>query len=147
MTVRILFQLLALLMPVIAVAREAVANAVEVTGPATIALVLAEQVPKRATLIIHCVHAAPAGSPIYQVSLKDAHGHIVPVGLINFFNASAPHATEKEPWRFDATAALSQLTGKPVAVEIKPISGVVGVAPTIAPGSRVTVERVELISR
>ncbi len=124
-----------------------VSAGIDVTRGATIKLAAAHKASAGATLIVHGLRANPGGSPLYEVTLMDARGRSAAVGLINFFNASASGASTMPPQRFDASSALAALDGAAIAVTIGPISGVSGVTPAIAPDSRVSVERIELVAR
>lgn len=145
MASRILSRLTIVAVLAASIATAAVAGTIEVTRGATIPLAAAPKVSARATLIVRGVRAAPNEVPLYQVSLKDAQGNVAPVAIINFFNASAPNAPNAVSRSFDTAPALGALRGPPVAVIIEPISGVSGVAPQIAPDSRVSIESVEIV--
>jgi hypothetical protein len=103
---------------------------------------------QQATLVIEGVAFDQAPGAMFEVALQGANGKRVTVGVINFFNATAPHHGGMEgaaPDRrsFDASAALQALgagAGQARLV-LKPTSGVSGagneVAPTVKAGAKV----------
>jgi len=87
---------------------------------------------RRATLALEGVAVDEAPGVMFEVALQDSTGKRVTVGILNFFNQTAPHkgnmnmarAQRKE---FDATAALQALGGAENAqLVLVPTTGVTG---------------------
>jgi hypothetical protein len=84
--------------------------------------------PRQATLVIDDLTFAEAPGVMFEVALRDASGKSVTVGVINFFNRTAPdhgqHDGDADDHRFDATAALQALGSDSAQLELRPTSGV-----------------------
>jgi hypothetical protein len=94
-----------------------------------------EQSARHATLVIENVAFDEAPGAMFEVALQDASGKSANVGVINFFNRTAPqHAHNNQEGaeapadhRFDATAAIKALGGSENArLVLRPTSGVSG---------------------
>ncbi|QAY78433.1 tyrosinase family protein [Sphingosinicella sp. BN140058] len=90
---------------------------------------------RQATLVIDDLSFEEAPGVMYEVALQDANGRRIVVGVINFFNRTAPHAHSAAEsgavgagdHRFDATAALQALGGGQNAkLVLQPTSGILG---------------------
>jgi Common central domain of tyrosinase/Polyphenol oxidase middle domain len=108
------------------------------------------QPAQQATLVLEGVTFDQAPGAMFEVALQAANGKRVTIGVINFFNQSAPHQGNMESGgapaenrSFDASAALQALGAGAAGARLvlKPTSGVSGantdVAPTVKPGAKV----------
>ena len=125
----------------------AVAAPVDVTRGAVLKLEASAAAGGDSVVRLHGVSASGGELPIYEVFLRDARGHRARLGLISFFNETAPGAPGSGMREFPARAALAALQGPAAAVELKPISGVADGPVRIAPGVRVSVARAEMVQR
>ncbi len=125
----------------------ATAAPVDVTRGAVLRLETGAPAGADAVVRLHGVSAGGGGLPLYEVFLCDARGHRARLGLISFFNETAPGAQDNAVREFPAKAALAALQGPAVAVELRPISGIAGEPARIAPGVQVNVGRAEIVPR
>ena len=101
--------------------------------------------PRQATLVLEGVTFDEHPGVMFEVALQGPNGQRVPVGVINFFNETAPHHGMRDmeaPGRktFDATAALRAL-GAPADAKlvVVPTTGVTGERDMPAPNPRANV--------
>lgn len=105
---------------------------------------------QQATLVLEGVTFDQAPGAMFEVALQAANGKRVTVGVINFFNQTAPHHGDAESGApadsrsFDASAALQALGAGAANARLvlKPTTGVAGAsgneAPTtVKPGAKV----------
>lgn len=90
----------------------------------------------RAELVIEGLASDAPPGVMYEVSLQGAQGRRAPIGLISFYNRTAPGygvAPEDDSRRvFDATEALRSLGGQATALVFVPSSGVAGAGIRVA---------------
>ncbi|MDB5693684.1 MAG: tyrosinase family protein [Alphaproteobacteria bacterium] len=93
---------------------------------------------------------APPGV-LYEVSLQAPNGRRAPLGVISFYNRTAPGygaapAGPEDRRRFDATDALRRLGGRASALVFEPSAGVTGpgIAAAANPAARVRFASVRL---
>jgi hypothetical protein len=99
----------------------------------------------RAELVIEGLDYDAAPGVLYEVSLQGRDGRRAPLGVINFFNLTAPvkgggpPAASASSRSFDATEALRRIGGQAAALVFEPSAGVTGpgVRAMIHPGARV----------
>jgi hypothetical protein len=94
---------------------------------------------RQATLVLEGLHFDEAPGVMFEVALQGPNGKRVPVGVINFFNQTAPHHGEMAAMEqdgrqaFDATAALQALGGAGDAqLVVEPTTGVTGQSTSLA---------------
>jgi len=104
----------------------------------------------RAELVIEgLTYDAPPGT-MYEVSLQGRDGRRASLGIINFFNLTAPvrgPAPAASLRRsFDATDALRRIGNQPASVVFEPSAGVTGpgVRAMVNPGARVRFQSVSI---
>ena len=92
----------------------------------------------RSVLVIDGLAYDEAPGVLYEVYIQGSGGKRVLLGVINFFNMTAPHtdhdmagmaANAPDQKTFDATEALKALGGTDTALVIEPSSGVTGTSP------------------
>lgn len=81
---------------------------------------------------------------LYQVSLQGPGGQLVPLGVINFYNATAPQHAAHPTIRFDATEALRHLGGQATALVFEATAGVTGVRAQVDPRSHIRFDSVSI---
>lgn len=96
----------------------------------------------RSVLVIDGLAYDEAPGVLYEVYIQGSGGKRVLLGVINFFNLTAPHAghdmagmaanAPDDQKTFDATEALKALGGTDTALVIEPSSGVTGTSPDAA---------------
>lgn len=93
---------------------------------------------RQATLALEGVAIDEAPGVMFEVALEDSNGRRVTVGILNFFNETAPHKGDMDMAAhgrktFDATDALQRLGGPENArLVLVPTTGVTGVSPAAA---------------
>jgi hypothetical protein len=104
---------------------------------------------QQATLVLEGVTFDQAPGAMFEVALQSSNGKRVTIGVINFFNQTAPHHGDMESGgaaerrSFDASAALKALGAGAAQARLvlKPTSGVSGagneIATTVKPGAKV----------
>lgn len=104
----------------------------------------------RAELVIEgLAYDAPPGT-MYEVSLQGRNGRRVPLGILNFFNLTAPVRGPAPPASlrrsFDATDALRRIGNQPASLVFEPSAGVTGpgVRAVVNPGARVRFQSVSI---
>jgi hypothetical protein len=98
----------------------------------------------RAELAIEGIAYDAPPHVLYQVSLQGPGGRLAPLGVINFYNATAPQHAARGTRHFDATEALRRLGGRAIALVFEPTAGVTGVRAQIDPRSHVRFESVSI---
>ena len=108
----------------------------------------------RAELVIDGLAYDAAPGTLYEVSLQGRGGRRAPLGIINFFNLTAPlrggaPAAGASSRSFDATDALRRIGGQPIAIVFEPSAGVTGpgVRAMVNPGARVRFQSVTIRRR
>ena len=95
----------------------------------------------RPELVIDGLAFDTAPGVLYQVLLQGPGGRLAPLGMLNFYNLTAPTRGAPSPAlrsaRFDATEALRRLGGQATALVFEPSAGVSGVRARVDPGARV----------
>ncbi|MEA3001401.1 MAG: hypothetical protein QOH81_189 [Sphingomonadales bacterium] len=105
---------------------------------------------RRSVVIEGLAYDAPPGV-LYEVSLQAPNGRRAPLGVISFYNRTAPGygpalAADDSKRMFDATEALRRLGGQASAIVFEPSAGVTGPGVTAAanPAARVRFASVRL---
>lgn len=85
---------------------------------------------RRSVVIEGLTYDAPPGV-LYEVSLQAPNGRRAPLGVISFYNRTAPGygaapAADDGKRMFDATEALRRLGGRASAIVFEPSAGVTG---------------------
>lgn len=85
---------------------------------------------------------------LYRVWLQGPDGRLAPLGVINFYNETAPgRDVRARTIRFDATEALRQLGGRATAIVFEPSAGVTGVAARVDPRAHVRFDTIAIRQR
>ncbi|TFI56607.1 hypothetical protein E2493_19385 [Sphingomonas parva] len=101
--------------------------------------------PTRPVLVIEGLGYARPPAALYRLRLRGPDGRTAPLGVINFYNETAPDAPHQPRFAFDAADALDRIGGEADALLFEATSGVTGVAPD--PEARVRFERLSLERR